>query len=160
MNALLKRFFISAVVALAPNFCDAQTVRWELVGVVFDDGGTADGWFEWDPNTDAIGRYSIFTTAGSGPVGAHVYTPRTGTSNRGYPLSPSAAKQNQFYETQDNFYLDHTPIAELSATGGADDLNLSLLDTNNECNNCGIVRLITSGQLVGITDGIFGDGFD
>lgn len=135
------------------------TVRWELRNVTFDDEGAANGWFYVDLDTNSITHYSIFTTAGTGPVGAHVYTPTTGGGRRQTALQAST-QENFFYNLADRFDLRLAPVTELDGAGGSHDLDLSAPNDNLECNNCLTVRLITAGQLVGFTDDLFGDGFD
>ena len=92
-------------------------------------------------------------------MGAHVYTPSTASAGRTDPPS-FPAYENQFNNLSDGYGLRITPTTELDSTGGVRDLDLTLNSANIECNNCGSYRNITAGQLVGITDDIFGDGFD
>jgi hypothetical protein len=159
MRVNLKTFLVAASIGLFPSLVSAATVRWELSGVQFVDGGTASGWFEFDADADEIGRYAIFTTAGTSAVGAHVYTLTTGYAGRGNPVE-APAEQNTFFNTADRYDLRLTPTVELDNAGGVRDLDIAAHNDNLECDNCGTYRFISAGQLLGVTDDIFGDGFD
>ncbi len=157
MKAAFKSLIVAASLVFVPHITSAGTIRWELSGVTFDDGGAATGWFDTDSETLVIGRWSIFTSAGTGVVGAHVYTPSNGIARRANPFVGSV----QEYEfVTSPWQLRMTPNVELDASGGAHDLNISANSDNVECNNCGSARPISAGQLIGITDEVFGDGFD
>jgi len=64
----LAACFLAVIYNLAPP---AQadvlpvTETWYLTDVVFNDGGTANGWFQYNAQFGTIGALSIYTTAGS-----------------------------------------------------------------------------------------------
>lgn len=148
-----------ASAALVSDSALASTVRWVLSGVTFSDGGTASGWFDIDPGDGVIGRYALFTTAGTGTVGAHAYTPSTGSDVRG-SSSGASADVMFFNNAADGFQLRMSPSTELDGSGGTHDLDTAEPNFNIECADCSPYRYISAGQLIGITDNLFGDGFD
>src|SRR5260370_9871267 len=46
-------------------YASASPVLWTLVGVAFNDGGTASGSFVYDANTNTYSSINMTTTAGS-----------------------------------------------------------------------------------------------
>ncbi|MGB6301211.1 MAG: PEP-CTERM sorting domain-containing protein [Rivularia sp. (in: cyanobacteria)] len=69
MNKIFKFFTIASAAAIA-NFSvsspvKAAVVNWTLDDVIFDDGGTATGSFEYDADTNQIGNFDISVTNGS-----------------------------------------------------------------------------------------------
>jgi hypothetical protein len=61
------------VAALSAQSASANPILWNLVGVTFDDGGTASGSFVYDADTNTYSNISITTTAGS-EFGGATYT--------------------------------------------------------------------------------------
>jgi hypothetical protein len=55
---------------LSAQSASANPILWSLVGVTFDDGGTAYGSFVYDADTNTYSNISITTTAGSAFGGA------------------------------------------------------------------------------------------
>jgi hypothetical protein len=53
-----------------PPTASADAVTWNLVGVTFNDGGTASGSFVFDANTNTVSSVNITTTAGTAFGGA------------------------------------------------------------------------------------------
>ena len=74
MKQLCLRSTITALVlvvlaAMAPA-ASANQVTWDLIGVIFGDGGSASGSFVYDANTNAVSSVNITTTTGISFVGA------------------------------------------------------------------------------------------
>ena len=66
-RAVLLTLFVAALSAPSVS---ANPILWNLVGVTFDDGGTASGSFVYDADTNTYSNISITTTAGSAFGGA------------------------------------------------------------------------------------------
>lgn len=73
----MKRPGAQLVTVLAVSFMTqsgwADPVTWYLHDVVFDDGGTATGWFEYIETEGAPGELFIQTTGGAGGFSAQTY---------------------------------------------------------------------------------------
>lgn len=61
---------LAAAFCLASAPVHATPVKWHLVDVTFNDGGSASGYFTYDASTNAISSANIVTTAGSVRGGA------------------------------------------------------------------------------------------
>lgn len=57
--------FVLFLMAGMPPAASADTVTWNLVGVTFNDGGTASGSFVYDATTNSFSSINIVTTAGT-----------------------------------------------------------------------------------------------
>jgi hypothetical protein len=56
-----------------PSIASADGVTWDLVGVTFDDGGTASGSFVYDAVSNTVSDVNITTSAGTA-FGGDTYT--------------------------------------------------------------------------------------
>ena len=62
--------FLLAFCLLGLVMAQAAPINYQLVGVVFNDGGTATGYFTFDPTTGVYSNVNITTTTGSSRTGA------------------------------------------------------------------------------------------
>ena len=134
----------------APLFC--VPITWTFTNAVFNDGGTAVGYFVYDADASAITNWNIVTSAGS-TLPAFTYTPATSTAgtspSAGCPAPCISFGSNQqfpdgmFSETR---YLSLTLVTPLTDSGGTVGLNLNYSD---ECLNCSPYRLFTQGSVLG-----------
>ena len=134
----------------APLFC--APVTWTLTNAAFNDGGTATGYFVYDPDASAITDWNIVSSAGSA-LSAFTYTPATSRAanspSGGCPAPCISFGSNQqfpdgaFSETR---YLNLTLVAPLTDGGGTVGLNLN---SSDECLNCSPYRVFTQGSVVG-----------
>jgi hypothetical protein len=141
----------TASMALPAN---ATTIDWTLVGVTFDDGGTASGTFSTDSTTGFVTAFDITTTTGFAFGGA---TYNTTTS---YLFSNNFYSPNSFIITTDNTtvpFLNLAFVNPLTALG-VDDLVLTgwdngLGDGSFECGACTQTpdRSVDSGVAVSTT---------
>ena len=149
---------LAAVMFAAASFaCHAANVRWYLDGITFDDGGTAHGWFDEDPGAGTFGRFVIYTTDGTSIAG-HDYVDGQASASRYVAIGNSVP--TEAFARSGPWQLRFRPTADLTAAGGPTALDLSDTNNNVECNNCSAFRVITAGQLIGVTDLLFGGGFD
>jgi MYXO-CTERM domain-containing protein len=81
---MVSRYHLLAGTALAATLAATDSARADLihwtVSGSFDDGGTFSGGFDYDTVGNALTAWNVSTTAGTSGVGAHNYTPGTGTS--------------------------------------------------------------------------------
>ena len=63
-----RLFLLGALLFALP--AHANPITWHLDGVAFDDGGTANGSFVYDADTNIYSDVSVVTTAGSAFAGA------------------------------------------------------------------------------------------
>ena len=73
MKRLRAQFFSILAVLFMTQSGWADPVTWYLHDVVFDDGGTATGWFEYIETEGAPGALFIRTTGGTGGFGEQTY---------------------------------------------------------------------------------------
>jgi hypothetical protein len=146
--------FVS-IVLLAPSV-HAAPVTWTLYGVEFEDGGVAEGTFDYDADTNLLIAWNISVSGGD----EGVYPPLTysfltagqiaevdnGSSPAdgqafifwGEPPQPGVPQANER-----QLRLD--PDGVLTNAGGTFALDLGNPDRNIECFNCSPNRLITGG---------------
>lgn len=65
-----KRLFAGLAIFLLAAIAHATPVNWKLNGVLFSDGGTANGTFVYDADTNQFSAINITTTTGSVLSGA------------------------------------------------------------------------------------------
>ena len=66
-----RRYYLAlALILLLATAANAAPTLYELVGVQFNDGGTASGYFEYDPATNLYSNVNITTTTGGVRTGA------------------------------------------------------------------------------------------
>ena len=156
--AMKASYVLAAILASVAATCHASSVRWFLSGVTFSDGATARGWFDEDADTGSIGRFVIYTSDGPSITGREY---RDGESFAARVLLNADTVQTNRFQRPDTWQMRFTPVVELTNGGGTLDLDIAGSPNGNiECNNCGSFRGVTSGQLVGVTDLLFGSGFD
>jgi hypothetical protein len=145
----LRRLAASALVIGAACFslpADASTIDWTLSGVTFDDGGTATGTFSTDSTSGDVIAFDIVTTPGTTLGGATYDSTASGIySSNGVYSSNSFIVSNFNTFTYVNFEF----VSPLTSPG-TDDLILSIGTdyASYECNMCGTVRDIVSGEAV------------
>ncbi len=117
----------------------AFPVTWTLNGVTFTDGGTASGYFVYDADTNTFSEGSISVAGGN--TATFVPVTYSGPWNQ---LTVNA--QNGFYSWAPSFatYLWIDPIG-LSDSGGT----VALSTQSYECTNCGSIRYVSAGNVVG-----------
>src|ERR1035437_5755493 len=80
INKLVASVVLAAALVAGAAFtaplANASTIDWTLVGVTFDDGGTAFGTFSTDATTGNVTAFDISTTAGS-TLGGALYNSTT-----------------------------------------------------------------------------------
>jgi hypothetical protein len=141
VTVLAAALFIGAASFSVP--AAASTIDWVLSGVTFDDGGTASGTFSTDSSGDVV-AFDIATTAGT-TLGGAVYdsTASNVFSSNGVYSPHSFIVSNFNTSTYVNF-----EFADALTSIGTDQLILTV-GTNYasyECNMCGTVRGIVSGE--------------
>ncbi len=68
-----KTLIAAIIVLLSAGMAHAAPLTWTLANVSFEDGGTADGSFVYDADTDTYSAISITTTAGTLVTPGHTY---------------------------------------------------------------------------------------
>jgi hypothetical protein len=136
----VRGWVASLVLALAClSNASAFPVTWTLSGVTFTDGGTASGYFVYDADTNTFSEGSISVAGGN----TATFVPVTygGPWNQ---LTVNA--QNGFYSWGPGFatYLWIDP-AGLGDSGGT----VALSTQSYECTNCGSIRYVSAGNVVG-----------
>lgn len=142
-GALAALYFCLFVASL-----EAQAVRWTLEDVVFDDDGSASGFFDFDPSSQMVLDWEIIVQGGiHASFPAFYYTPDNSVGD--------------FYKTSDgssvSFHIEpHSgreirieSVGELDPEGGTAVIALGLDRASVECYNCSPYRLIVGGALVG-----------
>lgn len=117
----------------------AFPVTWTLSGVTFTDGGTASGYFVYDADTNTFSEGSISVAGGNTATFAPV--------TYGGPWNQLTVNaQNGFYSWRPGFgiYL-WIDTAGLSDSGGT----VALSTQSYECTNCGSIRYVSAGNVVG-----------
>lgn len=159
---LLHTFAILITSVLHVNAFGVQ-VTWTLDNVVFEDGGTASGYFITDFDfsnspyfitefeiTASGGNEAIFPEFIYDPINSSAYYESVGTDGRNF-LSLTIVSNEPFIY-YNNRLIGLTPYEELTTAGGTLLLNLvDYWDFNVECYNCNPYRLITSGSVVSST---------
>lgn len=146
ITSLLLITFISPMVS-------AATVTWYLQGIVFDDGGTATGSFDFDADTDVITNWNITATDATSPALPTPFTYFDSGTQLALVQDSSGDIDDQSFLFNAGLSFGGTrqfridPITLLTNTGGTVALDLNNPSFNLECNNCGSPRLIVAGEV-------------
>lgn len=119
----------------------AIPVTWTLSGVTFDDGGTLSGYFVYDADTSDFSQGTVSTAGGNTAVfGSVTY------SASPWSMLVSGHPEDGFYAWAPGFgqYINIIP-AGLTDAGGT----VPLSTGSWECTNCGAIRYISSGNVIG-----------
>lgn len=130
---------VLAIGAVTPAY--ATPVTWTLSNVVFADGAKATGSFVYDADTQTISTSSIAVTAGT--LSAYTYNMK-GLVNA---VAPNTILILNNFGDAVSRYLDLQTVSALTNNGGIMALVTGTTTLSYECNNCSIVRYITSGSL-------------
>ena len=142
---------VAAVLSYStPAFSAVKT--WTLIGVTFDDGGTATGTFDFDADTQDTTNISISVSGGgTGVFPPFTYTRLLNLHNIGNPANTyRVGRPGQLLLDR---CLRFTPIADLTNAGGTVALDLATADGGSggvECYNCNPFRLIDGGSLTAL----------
>lgn len=135
---------VAVGVLFLPVGAAAAVSTWTLVGVTFDDGGVANGTFDFDPVTGDITNWNVTTSGGA--VGTFPVFTYDGTISIAYSNMAWTDPRIYFNENlPGNRHLRFALSDELTDAGGT----VSVLPTNEsvECFNCSPYRLMTGGTL-------------
>jgi hypothetical protein len=132
---LLAMLFVSTA--------QASIVHWELQDVLFDDGATATGWFDYDTDTELLVAWDVTTSATGAviPFNGHNYT----TANT--DLIMPEVNPYTFTLRNDDPYNDPAFVFKFESDLGVGGINI-LSDLSFECaNSCGLSqRGVVSGS--------------
>lgn len=131
---MLIASLVLALLCVANVF--ALPVTWTLSGVTFDDGGTASGYFVYDADTNNVSDGSISVAGGNTATFPPVV----------YSASPWPPIYGGFYAWGPGYvsYLLIVPSG-LTDSGGT----AALSTQSFECTNCGSIRYVSAGNVVG-----------
>jgi len=130
----LSQFSLSLVLIIVSLAVYATPVRWDIVEMKFDDGGTGAGSFIYDEDTGDVSAVSISTTAGSTLTPGYTYT-----SVRIHWVLIPGPKANVSFTT-----LSGIPAAPLES--------ILSLDFNPQLTNAGGVVDLLATSIEGICD--------
>ena len=131
-----------------PSSASADGITWNLIGVTFDDGGSASGSFVFDASTDTASSIHITTTAGSSFGGATYKDVDPGFGP--FPFELVAVPNPSLSSFTGTPALNLEFGSALTNSGGAIAL-IAFEDTcgNAACNFSGItLRTATAGEVV------------
>ena len=138
----LCTFALMAALLVFSTVAQADTLTWTLTGVRFDDGGTANGTFTFDSDTNSILNWNLTTTAG-GTLGAFSYNSGDG----GSAFSNGAGSNDFFFDDAANDrYMRLNTLSGLTGPGTVG-LGGGQFGEGYECTNCGNVRFIVDGEV-------------
>lgn len=147
-----KRLIQAGALFTDPN---PTRVRWFLDDATFSDGGTVLGYVDETPNDGSILQAAIAVAGGD----------TAGFPALSYTLDNSTPSIFPFFSVQlDHQLALHTSTRVFRYVGqaplGADGGRIAMDGVySEECYNCGPYRMLT-GTLRGVTDEVWGDGFD
>ena len=121
----------------------AIPVTWMLSGMTFDDGGTASGYFVYDADTDTLSASSISVAGGN--TGAF---PPTTYQGPGSPLSGDSTNGFYFWAPGE-VGLRYMNIKHTGLTDAGGTVALALGMQSWECTNCGTIRYVSAGNVIG-----------
>lgn len=144
MRSYLKFGAALALVLGAASAAQATLITWTLKDVAFDDGGTAAGFFEYNPMAQTLGNFNIGVSGGDTSLfPSFTYTPTSA------PLPAwDGAGLFFLFGTPEGRQIRFGVAAPLPATGGTVALDLTNMFAS-ECYNCAPFRSFTGGSLVG-----------
>ena len=87
---VFMKIAICAMLTVGYMSADAAPLRWNLDGVTFPDGGSANGSFVYDADTGMYSDIGINTTAGA-ILGGATYLDVVGSGTNGFRVVPDAA---------------------------------------------------------------------
>jgi hypothetical protein len=160
MFKLITKICMASMLILSMN-AYAIPVTWTFQNATFDDGGTIDGSFVYDADSNTLSDWLITTQPGLGPF--HLTTKDYTTSNASVfvgPVSPGPSSTAWYAILESDTYF-HPINSALAATfrlgttsvltnaGGT--VGLDLNNTSGECYSCSRARLFNSGTLVSRT---------
>lgn len=132
-------------------------VRWFFDGATFSDGGMVTGYVDQSPGDTSIVKIAISVAGGN----TATYPPMTYTGANSTTTIFTAAYANQSIHSIDEIgtirTLRYTGQAPLHQDGGRVAIDLA---NAQECFNCAPFREFVTGTLRGVTDEVWGDGFE
>lgn len=144
-----RRVVAGLVFGIVPLVAAAVPVKWTLTDVVFEDGGTATGYFIYDPDVGQFGTFGDFAVTVSGG-NTSVFSSITYTKSN---ASVDGANQAHFFvafsltgSTRQLRFETSPALGNVAATSS---FITGLQSYSVECYNCGPYRLITRGTLSG-----------
>lgn len=148
MNLCISLAAASAIMLIGAGSAGAGTIDFSLVGVTFDDGGTASGTFAVDGSSSAITTYDITTTGGTTLPGFD-YTPANSEFAATFGLGAGSPNETDISTLDLSRYINLVFTGPLK-NGGVDPLVLGSYAIgaagSYECNDCGGVRFVTGGE--------------
>ncbi len=127
----------------------ARPIRWILDDVVFEDGGTATGYFTYDSATAAFLDWEIEVQGGDlEEFPSWTYTPDN--SSGAYTQETGSAWFSFEIDSPEERALRLETASVPGSQGGRLPLALGMTSRSVECYNCLPYRLISGGDLVGI----------
>lgn len=132
-------------------------VRWFFDGATFSDGGVATGYVDQSPADTSILKIAVSVSGGN----TATYSPLTYNNGNSTATIFNALYANQAIHSVAQVgtirELRYTGQAPLHHDGGRVALDLA---NSQECFNCAPYRTFVTGTLRGVTDEVWGDGFD
>ena len=132
-------------------------VRWFFDDVTFDDGGKASGYVDQSPDDTSILKWAVTVSGGNeADFPSLTYNANTAGYTAILPFfSTQLAHEIDLDNSLRRFrYVGQAPLHKDGGRVAAD------TEYSVECFNCGPYRLFVSGTFRGVTDEVWGDGFD
>ncbi|MBV6624149.1 MAG: PEP-CTERM sorting domain-containing protein [Rivularia sp. (in: Bacteria)] len=154
MKQFLKSLMAASATAIAiltvSSPAKAAVVTWNLNDVIFDDGGTASGSFQYDADNQQIGNFNIAVGSGSQLFGGTWVVPGFSGPSDGTGFALSNPAFNRFFQL--------SFVSPLTNTGGTIDLETDIgngqfasFDANCGNTNCTLPsttgRVVTAGSV-------------
>lgn len=134
-------------------FCAAAPKTWTISGT-FTDGGTVNGTFVFDPDTNTFGAFNITVSGGN----TSVFFPFTWTPTNAVAEGPFTGEASQIafvsnaaypaYANNEPYVLQFVPTTPLTDAGGAVSINTSSGYSGN-CFDCNPYRAFASASISG-----------
>lgn len=135
------------ILVLSQSSWAGAATRWTLNGVTFSDGGTAEGYFDFDADAGTVADWRVSVSGGNTDLFPElIYSPENSTENRFSFGDPQ--KVITFSLMDSNRAVRITPDSPLTNSGGTVQLLIGSNSGNLECFNCAPSREMTAGELV------------
>ncbi len=152
MKKLLASLALTLSMMGFASTANAVPIKWTLIDIVFDDGGTATGSFVYDAETDTYSNIRISTTSGDVGTAANLQHRCTAAPCIAFPadlIFMSAANQtNMTNLPYINFMLD-APPPNVPTTLAAVPVATATCSNTNCSGNLDDTRMAFAGALVG-----------
>lgn len=140
-----KIFGLALMLMLLVGVSSADPIHWTLSNVVFTDGGTATGYFDFDASNNSLSAWNISVSGGNtGTFPAMTYNTSNSSLFGAFSAFGDRVINIDSFGRQIRFAINESQVG----TGGVANLDIAN-GYESECYNCSPFRALASGTVTG-----------